>query len=117
MHIRAFEHDERLLGLAFLDTSIYVTSIRTLKNLLLIGDVEKSVWFAVFQVRRPFVAFALQPLASDADSPPRIFLFRRRIPSSLSFSERTTDTSMSCLLISSSVRERSGSWFRIELEI
>lgn len=52
MHIRAFEHDERLLGLAFLDVSIYVTSIRTLKNLLLIGDVEKSVWFAVFQVRR-----------------------------------------------------------------
>jgi len=51
MHIRAFEHDERLLGLAFLDTSIYVTSIRTLKNLILIGDVEKSVWFAVFQVR------------------------------------------------------------------
>lgn len=49
LHIRAFEHDERLLGLAFLDVCIYVTSIKTLKNLLLIGDVEKSVWFAVFQ--------------------------------------------------------------------
>lgn len=50
LFIRCFELDERLLGLAFLDVSIYITSIRTLKNLLLIGDVEKSVWFAAFQV-------------------------------------------------------------------
>ncbi|TDL22024.1 hypothetical protein BD410DRAFT_828742 [Rickenella mellea] len=47
--VRAFDLDERLVGVAFLDVGVYVTSLRTLKNLLLIGDAVKSVWFVAFQ--------------------------------------------------------------------
>lgn len=49
--VRAFDLDERLVGVAFLDVGVYVTSLRVLKNLLLIGDAVKSVWLVVFQVR------------------------------------------------------------------
>jgi len=49
--VRALDLDERLVGVAFLDVGIYVTSLRSLKNLLLIGDVAKSVWLVAFQVR------------------------------------------------------------------
>lgn len=48
--VRAFDSDERLVGVAFMDVGVYVTSLRTLKNLLLIGDAVKSVMFAAFQV-------------------------------------------------------------------
>lgn len=51
--MRAFDQDERLVGVAFLDVGVYVTSLRSLKNLLLIGDIVKSVWFVAFQVRLP----------------------------------------------------------------
>ena len=47
--MRAFDLDERLVGVAFLDVGVYVTALRTLKNLLLIGDAVKSVWFVAFQ--------------------------------------------------------------------
>ncbi|GLB39375.1 putative CPSF A subunit region [Lyophyllum shimeji] len=47
--VRAFDSDERLVGVAFLDVGIYVTSLRTLKNLLLVGDAVKSVIFVAFQ--------------------------------------------------------------------
>ncbi|KAF5380083.1 hypothetical protein D9615_006209 [Tricholomella constricta] len=47
--VRAFDSDERLVGVAFLDVGVYVTSLRTLKNLLLIGDAVKSVSFVAFQ--------------------------------------------------------------------
>ena len=43
--------DERLVGVAFLDVGVYVTSLRSLKNALLIGDAVKGVWFVAFQVR------------------------------------------------------------------
>lgn len=49
--MRAFDSDERLVGVAFMDVGVYVTSLRALKNLLLIGDAVKSVWFVAFQVR------------------------------------------------------------------
>jgi cleavage and polyadenylation specificity factor subunit 1 len=39
-----------LVPVAFLDANVYATSIKTLKNLVLIGDMVKSVWFCVFQV-------------------------------------------------------------------
>lgn len=39
------------MGVAFLDVGVYVTSLRTLKNLLLVGDAVKSVWLVAFQVR------------------------------------------------------------------
>lgn len=48
--VRAFDSDERLVGVAFLDVGVYVTSLQTLKNLLLIGDAVKSVQFVAFQV-------------------------------------------------------------------
>ncbi|KAF8631110.1 hypothetical protein AX17_005155 [Amanita inopinata Kibby_2008] len=47
--VRAFDSDERLVGVAFLDVGVYVTSLCTLKNLLLVGDAVKSVWFVAFQ--------------------------------------------------------------------
>ena len=50
MFVRAFDSDERLVGVAFLDVGIYVTSLKTLKNLLLVGDAVKSVLFVAFQV-------------------------------------------------------------------
>ena len=50
MFVRAFDSDERLVGVAFMDVGVYVTSLRTLKNLLLIGDAVKSVMFVAFQV-------------------------------------------------------------------
>jgi len=46
--VRAFD-DDRLVGVAFLDVGVYVTSLRTIKNLLLIGDAVKSVMFVAFQ--------------------------------------------------------------------
>jgi len=36
---------------AFLDVGVYVTSIRSLKNLIVIGDAVKSIWFVAFQVQ------------------------------------------------------------------
>lgn len=47
--VRAFDLDERLVGIAFLDVGMYVTSLRSVKNLLVIGDAVKSVWFVAFQ--------------------------------------------------------------------
>jgi len=47
--VRAFDSDERLVGVAFLDVGVYVTSLRALKNLLLVSDAVKSVWFVAFQ--------------------------------------------------------------------
>jgi cleavage and polyadenylation specificity factor subunit 1 len=52
--VRAFDLDERLVGVAFLDVGVYVTTLRALKNLLIIGDAVKSVWFVAFQVRFTF---------------------------------------------------------------
>ena len=37
------------MGVAFLDVGVYVTSLRTVKNLLLVGDAVKSVWLVAFQ--------------------------------------------------------------------
>ncbi|KAF8880473.1 CPSF A subunit region-domain-containing protein, partial [Gymnopilus junonius] len=47
--VRAFDSDERLVGVAFMDVGVYVTSLRTLKNFLLVGDAVKSVMFVAFQ--------------------------------------------------------------------
>lgn len=43
MFMRAFDLDERLVGVAFLDVGVYVTSLRAVKTLLVIGDAVKSV--------------------------------------------------------------------------
>ncbi|KAK7451137.1 mRNA cleavage and polyadenylation factor subunit [Stygiomarasmius scandens] len=47
--VRALDLDERLVGVAFMDVGVYVTSLRTIKNLLLVGDAVKSVSFVAFQ--------------------------------------------------------------------
>ena len=39
-----------MVGVAFLDVGVYVTSLRTVKNLLIISDIVKSVWLVAFQV-------------------------------------------------------------------
>lgn len=47
--IYTFESGEQLIGIAFLDTNLYITSLNSFKSFLLIGDIRKSVWFAAFQ--------------------------------------------------------------------
>ncbi|KZT07933.1 uncharacterized protein LAESUDRAFT_724410 [Laetiporus sulphureus 93-53] len=47
--VRALDLDERLVGVAFLDVGVYVTSLRAVKNLLVLGDAVKSIWFVAFQ--------------------------------------------------------------------
>ena len=51
LYVRGLDYDEQLMGLAFLDVMLYVTSIKVFKNLILISDLVKSVWFISFQVR------------------------------------------------------------------
>lgn len=41
-----------------MDVGVYVTSLQTLKNLLLIGDAVKSVSFVAFQVRSTAFVFS-----------------------------------------------------------
>lgn len=48
--IWSFEDNESLVGVAFIDVQIYVTSISSIKNFILLGDAQKSVWFLGFQV-------------------------------------------------------------------
>ncbi|ESK98097.1 cleavage and polyadenylation specific protein [Moniliophthora roreri MCA 2997] len=47
--VRAFDLDERLVGVAFMDVGLYVTSLQTIKNVLLISDAVKSISFVAFQ--------------------------------------------------------------------
>lgn len=47
--VRAFDLNERLVGVAFLDVGVYITSLRAVKNLFVIGDAVKSVWVVAFQ--------------------------------------------------------------------
>ena len=64
--MRAFDLDERLVGVAFLDVGVYVTTLRSLKNLLIIGDAVKSIWFVAFQVRLSQLQVAKRILAKTA---------------------------------------------------
>jgi len=64
--VRAFDLDERLVGVAFLDVGVYVTTMRSLKNLLIVGDAVKSVWFVAFQVRLIQLQVAKRMLAEMA---------------------------------------------------
>ncbi|ORY33060.1 cleavage and polyadenylation specific protein [Naematelia encephala] len=49
MLVKGLDDDERLMGLAFLDINLYVTSIRVLKNLILVSDLQKSLWLVTLQ--------------------------------------------------------------------
>ncbi|KAI8973376.1 CPSF A subunit region-domain-containing protein [Mycotypha africana] len=48
--VYSLEDDESLVGVAFIDVQIYVTSMSSIKNFILIGDVQKSIWFLGFQI-------------------------------------------------------------------
>jgi len=54
-----------LVPVAFLDANVYATSIKTLKNLVLIGDMVKSVWFCVFQVGPEWICRCSDTSLSD----------------------------------------------------
>ncbi|KAJ3119852.1 Cleavage and polyadenylation specificity factor subunit 1 [Nowakowskiella sp. JEL0407] len=47
--IHSFEDAESLVGVAFIDVNIFVKSIRTVKNMILVGDAYKSILFLGFQ--------------------------------------------------------------------
>ncbi|GAA5823369.1 hypothetical protein JCM11251_007584 [Rhodosporidiobolus azoricus] len=49
LYARAFEQDEFLLSVGFLDIGVHVTSIQAMKNFLLIGDAVQSVALIAFQ--------------------------------------------------------------------
>lgn len=51
LYVRAFEQDEVLLAVGFLDVGVHVTSLESMKNFLLIGDALKSVTLVAFQVQ------------------------------------------------------------------
>jgi hypothetical protein len=50
IYVKALDKEDRLVPVAFLDVPPYIATLRTFKNFLLIGDMVKSVWLAVFQV-------------------------------------------------------------------
>ncbi|KAI8337525.1 CPSF A subunit region-domain-containing protein [Chlamydoabsidia padenii] len=50
MIVWSFEDNESLVGVAFIDVQIYVTCMCSIKNFILLGDVQKSVWFLGFQL-------------------------------------------------------------------
>ena len=62
----AFDLDECLVSVTFLNVGIYVTTMCSLKNLLIIGDAVKSVWFVAFQVRLLQLQVAKRILAEMA---------------------------------------------------
>lgn len=49
IYMRALEQDQYLVPVAFLDVGVHVTTMETLKNFVLIGDVRKGVSFVAFQ--------------------------------------------------------------------
>lgn len=58
LYARAFEQDEFLLAIGFLDVGVHVTTLTALKNFLLIGDEQQSISLVAFQVRiLPSTAF------------------------------------------------------------
>ncbi|KAG2221910.1 hypothetical protein INT45_013246, partial [Circinella minor] len=48
--IWSFEDNESLVGVAFIDVQIFVTTISSIKNFIVLGDAQKSVWFLGFQL-------------------------------------------------------------------
>lgn len=48
--MKGLDDDERLMGLAFLDISLYCTSIKVFKNFILISDLMRSIWLVTLRV-------------------------------------------------------------------
>jgi cleavage and polyadenylation specificity factor subunit 1 len=47
--VHSFDNNETLKGIAFLDGQIFCHALQSIKHLLLVSDVYKSVWLAGFQ--------------------------------------------------------------------
>ncbi|CAG8474587.1 7722_t:CDS:10 [Paraglomus occultum] len=47
--IRAFEDNDRLISVAFIDIQIYATCVSPIKDFILLGDIYNSAWFLGFQ--------------------------------------------------------------------
>lgn len=84
---RAFEQDEFLLSVGFLDVGVHVTSLQAMKNFLLIGDAVQSLALVAFQVR--FLPFHPSFAEVETDD----IVERRRTRTSLFSSVVTTDPS------------------------
>ncbi|KAI8072997.1 CPSF A subunit region-domain-containing protein [Gongronella butleri] len=48
--VYSFEDNESLVGVAFIDVQIYVTTMQSIKNYILLGDIHRSIWFLGFQL-------------------------------------------------------------------
>ncbi|KAJ1987779.1 mRNA cleavage and polyadenylation factor subunit [Coemansia spiralis] len=53
LFVRAFNNNEMLLSIAFLDCQSWIKSLKGFRNYLLIGDLVNSIWFAGFQEDGP----------------------------------------------------------------
>ena len=49
--IRGHKEDMSLLPVAFMDMNMYVSVAKSINNMILFGDMMKSVWFVGFNVR------------------------------------------------------------------
>ncbi|KAJ1919551.1 mRNA cleavage and polyadenylation factor subunit [Mycoemilia scoparia] len=65
LYVQSFEDNENLVSVAFLDCQCYITSMVSLRNFLIIGDLVKGVWFVGFQEEDPT---KLQVLGVDYNS-------------------------------------------------
>ncbi|KAJ9120594.1 hypothetical protein QFC22_002523 [Naganishia vaughanmartiniae] len=61
VYVKALDKEDHLVPVAFLDVPPYITSIKVFKNLILLGDIVKGVWLAVFQE----TPFRLDVIAKD----------------------------------------------------
>ncbi len=66
--VRSFEDNETLTGIAFIDVQIYVTSVKIVKNTIMLADAYKSVWFVGFQVSRGNLLFTLNAMVVDSST-------------------------------------------------
>jgi len=57
--VHAFDKSETLAGVAFIDQQVYATSVSAIKNVILLGDALRSVWFlrSTVGLSRPFFFF------------------------------------------------------------
>ncbi|KAK9240452.1 CPSF A subunit region-domain-containing protein [Lipomyces kononenkoae] len=46
--VRALREDNSFLPVAFMDMNLYVSQAKSIKNMILMGDVMKSIWFVGF---------------------------------------------------------------------
>lgn len=46
----SFEDNNRLTGIAFTDVNTYITTVSSIKNFIMVGDILESVSFLCFQV-------------------------------------------------------------------